>query len=86
VRWRRDPEVLWRAVPGYLVLATLDGRVTEATGPAGEAWRRLEQWTEEAQLTKELSRQFGADEVAVARDLRTLLHQLDEQGLVHACD
>jgi hypothetical protein len=78
--------VLWRAVPDYLVLATVEGYVMEATGPAGEVWRALAEWTDEAALARALSRQFGVDEATVSRDVRALLQQLHAHGLVHGAE
>lgn len=81
-RWRRNPAVLWRRAPGYLVLARVDGPVVEAYGPAGDAWAALAEWTTEDELTTALATAYAADPQVVAADLRTLLAQLDRQGLV----
>ena len=86
MRWRRSPTVLWRQVPGYLALATVDGRTIEVEGPGGDIWLRLAGWVTEEQLTTALARAYGADERIVADDVRALLHQLHAQGYVERRD
>src|SRR5262245_32431725 len=51
VRWRRDPGVLWRTAPGYLVLATTDGSSLEVAGSGADVWRYLADWISEEELT-----------------------------------
>jgi hypothetical protein len=82
VRWRRSPGALWRAVPGYLVLATVDGRTLEVEGPGGDVWAGLEAWTAEEDLAADLAERYGTDPSIVATDVRALLEQLHRQGYV----
>lgn len=82
MRWRRNPEVLWRTVPGYLVLATMDGLTVEVHGPGGDVWARLADWITEEELTPGLARRYGAEERVVSPDVRSLLRELHAQGYV----
>lgn len=80
--WRRSPGVLWRTVPGYVALATVDGRTTEIEGPGCDVWARLADWIEEEELTAALTQEYGAEEAAVSADVRSLLHRLQARGYV----
>lgn len=82
MKWRRNPRVLWRAAPGYLVLATMDGRTLEVAGPGGDVWAGLAGWITEEELTAALARQYGAEEQVVSPDVRSLLRELHAQGYV----
>ena len=86
MRWRRNPRVLWRIAPGYLVLATVDGVTVEIAGPAGDIWARLAGWTTDEELTAALTAQYGADDALVSLDVGSLLHQLHAQGYVDRND
>lgn len=80
--WRRSQRVLWRAAPGYLALATVDGQVMEIEGPGCDVWARLADWVTEGELTAALAQEYGAGEEAVAADVRSLLQGLHAQGYV----
>ena len=82
MRWRRSTEVLWRTAPGYLALATVDGRTVEVGGAGAEIWVRLADWTTEEDLTATLARAYGAELQVVSPDVRSLLHELHAQGYV----
>lgn len=82
MRWRRGSRVLWRTAPGYLALATVDGRTLEVTGPGRDVWDRLTGWISEEELTASLSQEYGAEDELVAADVRSLLHALHTQGYV----
>lgn len=86
MRWRRNRRVLWRAAPGYLALAAVDGRTTEVAGTGCEVWARLELWVEEEELVGSLARDFGADERVVSGDVRSLLGALHAEGFVDRDD
>ena len=82
MRWRRNPAVLWRTAPDYLVLAAVDGRTLEVDGPGCEVWTRLAGWISEGDLTAALARHYGAEERVVSSDVRSLLEGLHGQGYV----
>lgn len=86
MRWRRNPRVLWRVAPGYLVLGTVDGRTIEVDGPGCDVWELLTGWVNEGEVTAALARQYGASEEIVARDVRSLLGELHAQGYVDRDD
>lgn len=74
--------MLWRAAPGYLVLATVDGRTIEVGGSGGDVWSRLSVWSDGDELIADLARRYGAEERAVASDVQALLGDLHAQGYV----
>lgn len=80
--WRRRPQVLWRAVPGYLALATPEGRTLEVGGAAHEVWTRLADWVGEDALAGDLAVRYSAEERDIARDVQSLLHHLHAEGFV----
>jgi len=86
VKWRRSPNVLWRAAPGYLALATVDGRCIEVGGSGDEVWTRLAAWLDEQQLVADLARLYGVEERRVSPDVRSLLQDLHAQGYVERND
>ena len=86
MRWRRGTQVLWRTAPGYLVLATVDGRTVEVGGAGAEVWVRLAEWTTEEHLTATLARAYETEPRIVSPDVRSLLHELHAQGYVDRSD
>ena len=86
MRWRRNSGVLWRIAPGYLALATVDGRPLEVGGPGGDVWARLAEWVAEEELTTALTRQYGTESSLVSPDVRSLLEELHAQGYVDRGD
>ena len=86
MRWRRNPRVLWRTAPGYLVLATVDDDTTEVAGPGADIWMLLETWIPDHELAAALARRYGADEPVVSQDVGALLKALHAQGYVERRD
>lgn len=82
MRWRRNPQVLWRTAPGYLVLAGLDGDAMEIEGPGSDVWARLEHGMAEEELISALARAYAADPATVSGDVRPLLSELLGRGFV----
>jgi hypothetical protein len=82
MRWRRAAGVLWRAAPGYLALATVDGRTIEVHGPGREVWICLRDWILEEDLNDTLAGQYDADKQLVGSDVRALLTELHARGYV----
>jgi hypothetical protein len=82
VRWRRNPNALWRAAPDYLVLGTVDGRTIEVNGPGCDVWDLLAGWAGDGELAATLGRRYGVGEEIVSRDVRSLLEDLHAQGYV----
>jgi hypothetical protein len=82
VRWRRDPTVLWRSAPGFLALGTVDGRTRVVEGPGHDVWSLLDDWVAEDDLAESLAGRYGTGADSVLADLRVLLGQLHEDGLV----
>jgi hypothetical protein len=74
--------VLWRTAPGYLALATVDGRTVEVGGPGADVWQRLTDWTSDEELTAALARQYRAEDQVVSIDVRALLDELHKEGYV----
>jgi hypothetical protein len=86
VSWRRVPQTLWRAAPGYLVLATVAGDTVEVGGAGGDIWAQLADWISEEDLAATLARQYGADQRLLSPDVRSLLEKLHAQGYVERDD
>lgn len=86
MRWRRNPQVLWRTAPGYLALATIEGRTVEVEGTGADIWVRLADWITEEDLTAALARAYGADLQVVSSDVCSLLRELHAQGYVDGSD
>lgn len=86
MRWRRSPLVLWRAAPGYLVLATVDGHTVEVEGSGAEVWARLVSWITQEQLTAALVGRYGPEARVVSSDVLSLLEALSEAGYVDRDD
>jgi len=82
MRWRRATNVLWRTAPGYLAVATVDGRIAEVDGPGGDIWSRLATWVTEEELIADLARQYGTEARVVAADVRSFLHEFHGQRYV----
>jgi hypothetical protein len=78
--------VLWRTAPGYLVLAKVDGDPIEVEGPGCDVWVRLGGWATSDELIAALARQYGAEELVVSPDVRSLLEELHAQGYVDRDD
>ena len=82
-RWRRAEDVLWRrSLDTVIVLPPrLDEPLTlAATGPA--VWDALATERPFDDLVEALARDHGAQPAAVAPDVRALLEQLEDVGVV----
>lgn len=83
--WARRPEVLWRSIPGLVVLARpeLDaGDPVTVTGPGAAIWEILEPPISEAELVELLIEVFDAEADVVAADVHALLCDLEDRALV----
>lgn len=85
MRWRRNPQVLWRIAPQYLVLAMVDGRTLEVGGAGADIWGRLTEWVTEDDLIAALAEHFAAEGETLSTDVQSLLRELHVQGYVD-CD
>lgn len=82
VRFARESRVLFRAVPGYLALAKVDGTISEVHGPGADVWAELAKPTELEQIVDSLARRYLADRITLLEDVRHLLQNLEEGGYV----
>jgi hypothetical protein len=80
----RRSDVLWRTAPGYLVLATLDGGVHEAAGPAPEIWRAIDRPIEIGRLIASLAERYALAHEQIRDDVISFLYELVRAGLVSA--
>lgn len=78
----RRADLLWRDAPGYLVVATVDDEVHEATGPAPEIWRELARPIAVGELVATLADAHGVAPDAIRADVTTFVHELIDLGLV----
>jgi hypothetical protein len=81
-RWIRNPTIVWRAVPGFLVLADAAGDVTRAEGPAPDIWQLLAEPRTLDDVTDELAATYGAPADEVRTDVARFLVDLAERGFV----
>ena len=79
---RQASNVLFRAVPGYLALAKVDGTIAEVHGPGADVWMEIAQPTELEHIVDNLARRYSGDRVSVLEDVRQLLQNLEEGGYV----
>jgi hypothetical protein len=56
------------------------------SGSAPAIWRRLGEWIDDSELTRQLAHEFATDERALSVDVMALLQQLHERGYVDAAD
>ena len=78
----RAPDVLFRAVPGYLALAKPDGAMIEVHGPGADVWQVIEQPVELHQIADALVDRFAVDPVTMLEDVQHLLTELEVGGYV----
>jgi hypothetical protein len=78
----RRADVLWRSVPGFLALSTVDGEALQAEGPAPEIWDRLEVPVTFDELCDDLARDHDVDPRQVRADVSPFLDQLVDHGYV----
>jgi hypothetical protein len=78
----RRPDVLWRAAPGYLVIATPREAVHEATGPAPEIWRAIDRPITIGLLIDLLAEAHNSVPEQIHDDVVAFLAELELYGLV----
>ncbi|MEP1123838.1 MAG: PqqD family protein [Ilumatobacter sp.] len=76
-RTRRGSDVVWRAVPGFVTVASIDGTSVRASGSATAVWNLLPSADAEPidvdEIVTRLAAEYRADEDEVRADtLRTL--------------
>lgn len=86
MKWYRRPEVVWRAIPGYLALGSAEGDVMEAYGVAADVWDLLAQPRDKSDLIAELVKRYGVDGSAVDHQVDALLLELGVKGYVQQRD
>lgn len=82
MQYRQASNVLFRAVPGYLALAKVDGTIAEVHGPGADIWSELTSPTELEQIVDNLASRYHGDRATVLEDVRHLLQNLEEGGYV----
>ncbi len=80
----RRPDVLWRSIPGYLIVATLDDVVHEAAGPAPEIWQAIERPTAIGELVSLLAQEYAVAPGQISSDVVEFLSELVAAGAVEA--
>lgn len=80
--WKRADNVLWRAIPGYLVVATVDGTPSEVFGPGSEIWTLLAEPISVDDLVAAMAIQYSTSPDVVRADVEQLLAQLQAGGYV----
>ena len=85
--WGRTETVLWRRVPGAVLLLGVDAREPIAvSGPGADLWELLDEPVAESAACAALRTLYDTDEATVAADVRQLLQRLEERGLVERSD
>ncbi len=84
--WSRSQDVLWRAAPDYLALATVDGRTTEVHGPGYAVWNLLDRPIQQERLIELVAERYGVQRDLVATDVVALLTDLKAGGYVERWD
>lgn len=82
MQYRQASNVLFRAVPGYLALAKVDGTIAEVHGPGADVWSELTSPTGLEQIVDNLASRYSGDRTTVLADVRHLLQNLEENGYV----
>lgn len=80
-RFVRSPSVLWRKVPGRVLVLTGDEE-HELLGPAADVWLMLEQSCTMDEVSDALSRRFEVAESTLKSDLAGLFSKLVSLGLL----
>ena len=80
--YARTDGVLFRAVPGYLALATVDGAAVEVHGPGSDVWDLLPSPLEWVELVRAVAERYGVMPSVVAEDVSELLISLERSGFV----
>jgi hypothetical protein len=81
-RWVRCPAVVWRAAPGWLVVADPDGRIVRAEGPAPEIWDLLAEPSTVDAMAEELAERYGTAPDVVRPDVARFVADLADRGVV----
>jgi len=82
-RWVRTETVLWRRVPGAVLLLGVNTRDPIAvSGPGADLWELLGEEIAESTVCAALGSVYDAEETTVAADVRQVLEELEERGLV----
>ena len=75
--------MLWRRVPGAVLLLGEDAHEPIAlTGPGADLWELLGAPVTESTVFAALSSSYQTDEATVAVDVRKVMRELEERGLV----
>ena len=82
MKFSRSDGVLFRAGPGYLALATVDGVAVEVHGPGTDVWDLLATPREPADLVHAVAERYGVAPSAIAQDVSELLASLERSGYV----
>ena len=81
VRFRRAPEVLWRAAGfGVVVLGPADPEPRTLTGTGPALWEALDTAMSADDLAEELAARFGVEPARVAADISPVLAELHRIG------
>ncbi len=81
-RWVRCSAVVWRAAPGWLVVADPDGRIVRAEGPAPEIWDLLAEPSTVDAMAEELADRYGTTPDVVRPDVARFVADLADRGVV----
>lgn len=82
MQYRKASSVLFRAVPGYLALAKVDGTISEVYGPGADIWSELTSPTGLEQIVDNLVGRYLGERATVLEDVRHLLQNLEAGGYV----
>lgn len=82
VKYSQAGDVLFRAVPGYLVLVHLDGVAVEVQGPGADIWHAITRPTLLDRIVDDMASRYSADRLTVRDDVLRLLASLEELGYV----
>lgn len=78
----RARDVLWRVAPGFLVVATLDDVIHEASGPAPDIWQLIGAPIAFGELIAALADAHDLPPAEIRDDLTTFVTELVDRGLV----
>jgi hypothetical protein len=85
VRYRRSSDILFRAYANEVVIASPRDETFELlSGPAADAWSVLSEGRSETELVRALAEAYGAPKETVGADIRVLLQDLEQRGLIEA--
>lgn len=82
----RAGDVLWRTVPGAVVLLSpLDHDAVVLCGPGAELWEELAEPRHVEEVALDLAIRYGAPPQVVTHDLLVLAQDLTRRGLLRQC-